>query len=82
MVSRKRTFSRKKIKKSSGTSLSKSLIKSVLCRQCVETILDNEEWWQFAMQNRTAFNDKDTVQINTPMRKLIRRMPGQSIYSF
>ncbi|XP_063716937.1 transient receptor potential cation channel subfamily A member 1 homolog isoform X3 [Symsagittifera roscoffensis] len=51
-------------------------------KQCVETILDNEEWWQFAMQNRTAFNDKDTVQINTPMRKLIRRMPEMAVKAF
>ncbi|XP_075241022.1 transient receptor potential cation channel subfamily A member 1 homolog isoform X2 [Convolutriloba macropyga] len=51
-------------------------------KQCVEAILDNEEWWKYALQNRTAFNDKDTTLTNTPMRKLIRRMPEMAVKAF
>jgi len=51
-------------------------------KQCVEAILDNDEWWRFALQNRTAFSDKDKILENTPMRKLIRRMPEMAVKAF
>ena len=36
----------------------------------------DQEWWNYPLQNRTAFNDRDNNMSNTPMRKLIRKMPG------
>ncbi len=48
----------------------------------MEAILSHPDSWKDALKNRTQLMDRDTLYCDTPLRKLIRFMPGFLKISF